>query len=103
MSRRNLYTLLGCLLLSILCYVRGEQDPYARYLLEGYEKIDRYALEDVPDEELFEGAMQGMIAVLRERGDPYSEFLAPQVARRMGEELSQAFGGIGVIFEFRHD
>lgn len=103
MSRRNLYSLLGCLLLSILCYVRGEHDPYARYLLEGYKKIDRFALEDVPDEELFEGAMQGMIGVLRERGDPYSEFLAPQVARRMGEELSQEFGGIGVVLEYRDD
>src|SRR5690606_18054943 len=41
--------------------------------------------------------------VLRERGDPYSEFLAPQVAKRMGEELSQEFGGIGVVLEFRED
>jgi carboxyl-terminal processing protease len=103
MSRRNLYLMLGCLTFALLCYKRGGQDPYARYLLEGYEKIDRYALEDVPDEELFEGAMEGMVNVLHKRGDTYSEFLAPQVAKRMGEELSQEFGGIGVVIEFRDD
>ena len=101
MSRRNLYLLLATFAFSLVCYFKGEQNPYARYLLDGYGKIDHLALDDVPDEALFEGAMEGMVQVLNRRGDPYSELLAPQAAKRMGEELSQEFGGIGVVLEFK--
>lgn len=103
MSRRNLYFLLAGVAMTWLCYNKGEQDPYARYLRDGYHKIDTLALDDVPDELLFEGAMEGMVNVLKERGDPYSELLEPQAAKRMGEELSQEFGGIGVVLEFKEE
>ncbi len=101
MSRRNFYFLLAGVALAVLCYNKGEQDPYARYLRDGFQKIDTLALDDVPDELLFEGAMAGMVNVLKERGDPYSELLEPQAAKRMGEELSQEFGGIGVVLEYK--
>jgi carboxyl-terminal processing protease len=103
MSRRNLYLLLAGIAITWLCYNKGEQDPYARYLRDGYQKIDALALDDVPDELLFEGAMEGMVNVLKERGDPYSELLEPQAAKRMGEELSQEFGGIGVVLEYKEE
>src|SRR5690606_13324867 len=47
--------------------------------------------------------MEGMVNVLKERGDPYSELLQPQAAKRMGEELSQEFGGIGVMLEYKEE
>lgn len=103
MSHRNLMLLLVAMGFSLLCYQRGGQNPYARYIMEGYRKIDRYALDEVPDRELFEGAMKGMVDVLKEHGDPHSQFLVQHKARLTGDELSQEFGGIGVTLDFQDD
>ena len=35
MSHRNLLLLLGALVVSYACYVRAEQNPYARYVRTG--------------------------------------------------------------------
>jgi hypothetical protein len=75
MPQRNLLTLLLTVAVSYACYVRGEQNPYARYVAEGLAAIDRGALETVPDRELFHGAMKGMVGVLGRYGDEHSEFL----------------------------
>ncbi len=101
MPHRNLTLLLATVALSLLCYWRGEQDPFARYVLEGYEKIDRLALDDVPDQELFEGAMAGMVDVLHRRGDHYSHFSPRQDTKRFREEHSQEIAGIGVRLGFQ--
>ena len=103
MSRRNLTWLLLSIAFCLLCYGRGEQDPFARYTLEGYEKIDRLAYEDVPDRELFQGAMQGMVEVLHRHGDEHSAFLAEQRAKRMQSDISQEIDGVGVILHVEGD
>lgn len=103
MSRRNLALLIAATTFCLLCYVRGEQDPFARYVLEGYEKIDRLALEDVPDRDLFQGAMNGMVGVLNARGDEHSQFITAQQARLFREEIAQEIGGIGVRLRFEGD
>lgn len=103
MSRRNLTLLIAGIVFCWLCFLRGEQDPYARYTLEGYEKIDRYALDDVPDRELFQGAMRGMVEVLRERGDPHSSFTDETHTRLFLQDIAQEIGGIGVRLRFAGD
>lgn len=96
MSRRNLLLLLGALLVSYTCYVRAEQNPYARYVAAGFSIIDRWALENAPDQELFNAAMDGMIGVLRERGDEHSEFIDAKSEAAFREEYDQEFGGVGL-------
>ncbi|MCA9229747.1 MAG: S41 family peptidase [Planctomycetales bacterium] len=96
MSRRNMLLLTVTAMVSYLCYVRGEQNPYARYVAGGYSIIDRWALQDTPDQELFEGAMQGMVSVLQKRGDEHSLFINEEQRDIFREELTQEFGGIGV-------
>jgi len=96
MSRRNMLLLVSAALLSYACYVRAEQNPYARYVAAGYSVIDRWALEDVSDQALFEGAMQGLVGVLRKYGDQYSLFVNEQQRDAFREDLSQEFGGVGV-------
>ena len=78
MSHRNLLLLLASCIIAYACYLRAEQNPYARYVAAGYSVIDRWALEDVADQALFEGAMQGMIVTLRENGDEHSAFVDEQ-------------------------
>ncbi len=100
MSQRNLLILLVATALSYACYVRSEQNPYARYVSNGYETIERDSLAQVPRRELFNGAMRGMIDVLHEHGDQHSQFIPEPEADPFRVEILQQFGGIGVRIRF---
>ena len=97
MSYRNLMLLLAMLFISYACYVRAEQNPYARYIAAGFSVIDEWALEEAPDQELFNGAMHGMISVLHRHGDQHSEFVDAQQQAAFTEEFDQEFGGVGIV------
>jgi carboxyl-terminal processing protease len=100
MSRRNLLILLVTVVVSYACYLRGERDPFARYAAEGLETIKQGALEAVPDRELFDGAMRGMVGVLHKHGDQHSQYLNEAEANPLRSEIHQQFGGIGVRIGF---
>lgn len=51
-----------------------------------------YVEQDITDEQLFYGALAGIVASLQ---DPYSIFLEPETAEKFNEELSGSFEGIG--------
>jgi carboxyl-terminal processing protease len=96
MSYRNLMLLLGTAVISYACYVRAEQNPYARYVAAGFSVIDRWALEEAPDQELFNGAMHGMVSVLHRYGDQHSEFVDAKQQAAFSEDYEQQFGGVGI-------
>lgn len=96
MSHRNLLILLATLVVSYACYVRAEQNPYARYVAAGFSIIDRWSLENAPDQELFNAAMDGMVAVLHRHGDEHSEFIDAQRQSAFREEYEQEFAGVGL-------
>lgn len=96
MPQRNFLILLAMIAFSYACYVRGGQNPYTRYVASGLAAIDEDAVERVPDGELFDAAMQGMVDVLHRRGDVHSEFLSEEDAASLRAEIHQQFGGIGV-------
>jgi carboxyl-terminal processing protease len=96
MSHRNLLLLFTAAVISYACYVRAEQNPYARYVAAGFSVIDRIALEDAPDEELFNAAMHGMVSVLHKHGDQHSEFVDANQQKAFSEEYDQQFGGVGI-------
>lgn len=96
MPHRNLILLFAAVVISYTCYVRAEQNPYARYVAAGYSFIDHRALQEPPDQQLFEGAMRGMIDVLRKSGDEHSAFVNEKQQDAFREDLTQQFGGVGV-------
>jgi carboxyl-terminal processing protease len=96
MSHRNLLLLLAVTLASYACYVRAEQNPYARHVAGGFSIIDRWALQEAPDQELFNAAMDGMIGVLQKHGDSHSEFIDAARHDAYREEYEQEFGGVGI-------
>jgi carboxyl-terminal processing protease len=100
MSQRNLVILLLTAAVSYACYVRGEQNPYARHVANGLMAISDGSLEPVPSGELFDGAMRGMVDVLDRHGDEHSEFFSEQEADPLRSEIRQQFGGIGVRIRF---
>lgn len=53
---------------------------------------ERYVDQPVSDEELFEGALQGLVYGLH---DPYSSYFTPEMAEEFSQELSGSFFGIG--------
>ena len=96
MPHRNLLLLFATFVVSFACYVRAEQNPYARYVAAGYSFIDRLALQEPSDQKLYEGAMRGMIDVLRNSGDEHSAFVDEKQRDEFREGLTQQFGGVGV-------
>jgi len=79
--------------------IAGEKEEADRHgsfdlakIEEVYETIKENYVFEVSEEELVEGAVQGMMNTL---DDPYSEYLNPEAARQLQESLSSSFEGIG--------
>jgi carboxyl-terminal processing protease len=100
MPQRNLLILVLAAVVAYACYVRGEQNPYARYIADGLMAIDKGSLERVPDQELFGAAMKGMVSVLERHGDEHSQYLPEAEAEPLRTDIRQQFGGIGVRIGF---
>ncbi|MEM9659383.1 MAG: S41 family peptidase [Planctomycetota bacterium] len=83
-------------MISYACYVRAERNPYARYVAGGFQVIDRYALQNPSDQELFNGAMNGMIDVLRQYDDAHSQFVPAAKRSDLEEDILQEFAGVGI-------
>jgi carboxyl-terminal processing protease len=96
MPQRNLLILLVGLAVSYVCYVRGEQDPYARFVARGLAEIESDALASVPSKQLFNRAVEAMVDVLHQSGDQHSQFIPSDEADPYQAEMKQQFGGIGV-------
>jgi carboxyl-terminal processing protease len=96
MPSRNLVSLLIVVAVSYLCYVRCDQNPFARHVATTYSLVDEWSWINVPRQELFAGAVEGMVDVLRKQGDEHSLFVGPADAQEYEAELRQQFGGIGV-------
>jgi len=61
---------------------------------------DNYVKDDVPDTQLFYGALAGVVGSLK---DPYSVFLNPDFSEKFDEELSGSFEGIGAEIGIKQD
>jgi len=96
MPQRNLIILLVAVAVAYACFVRGEQNPFARYVASSFDKIESNSLERVPNEELFDRALEAMVGVLNKHGDQHSQFIPSTEADPFQAEMRQEFGGIGV-------
>jgi carboxyl-terminal processing protease len=59
---------------------------------KAYKIISSQYVEDVDDQKLIEGAIQGMINTLK---DPYSVYMNKETAEKFSESLDSSFEGIG--------
>jgi len=96
MPRRNLLLLVGVSLVSLICYQKVQSNRYGRILVDAMTQIERRSLEPVGQEDLFEGAMEGMVGRL----DEYSAFISPKKLSAFWETVDQEFGGIGIEILF---
>ncbi len=82
--------------------VGGQNEPLPDYLTKDVEfslfwdtwKLiqNHYYEKDIPQTQLFYGALQGMVAAV---GDPHSIFLTPQDSEDFNQDLQGNFEGIG--------
>ena len=93
MPRRNIHMLLLVSLLSLICYQKVQRNRYGRIFVEVMDQIDRRSLEEVDQENLFQGALEGLVGRL---DDPYSMYIAPKMLGEFHEALDQKFGGVGM-------
>lgn len=64
-----------------------------QYIVDVYNSIQQYYVEDVSKEQLLEGALKGMVNSI---GDPHSEFLNAQETESMNETVEGSFQGVGI-------
>jgi carboxyl-terminal processing protease len=91
MPRRNVW-LLGILtVVCLACYSRANR--HLQVLSYAMDQVERKALEKVGDKELFEGALDGMMAQLN---DPHSLYIRPKLLEEVEQSIVQKFGGLGI-------
>ena len=98
MPLRNLLIIAVTIAVSLVCYRTAAKNRYANLFAEAMDVVDTKALQEVPREELFDSAMNGMFGTL----DKYSRYISGDMFRDFDEALSQKFGGLGIYVE-RHE
>ncbi len=69
-------------------------------LYEVYNTLENYYFEDVDEEALVNGAINGMVESL---DDPYSDFMSTDEATSFHESISSSFEGIGAEIQQEND
>ncbi len=90
MPRRNLYILILAVAAAWVCSARAWR--HGQLLRFAANEIHYRYLEPVDDDDLFQGALEGMMSRL----DEYSSYISPEMMAQFEENLGQRFGGIGV-------
>ena len=71
MPIRNLFIILGCLIISAICYSEFHKNRYSDTIAEAMTIIETQALKKLTRRELFRSAMKGMVAQI----DEHSAFI----------------------------
>lgn len=95
MPLRNFVVITLTAILALACYSVASKNRYANLFAEALQVIDREALQEVPQRDLFSAAMQGMMKTL----DEHSMYLADDLYRAIDEDMNQEFGGVGMYIE----
>ncbi len=91
MPRRNVWLLVALTLICLPCHLRNNR--YGHILGYALAEIDRRALNQTKPEDLFEGAVSGM---MNELNDPHSVFISAADFAKFRQALDQEFGGVGI-------
>jgi carboxyl-terminal processing protease len=95
MPKRNVAIIIATLLLSLICYSKIPQNDYIRLYQRATAMLETRYVEKIDQRQLFQGAMNGMMATL----DEHSVYMAPREYRGLDEILNQEFGGLGIYIE----
>lgn len=77
--------------------VQTQHDEFSK-LYMAYDKLKEEYYEDINQEDIINGAINGMIDAL---GDPYSDYMNEDEASQFNESISSSFQGIGAEIQER--
>ncbi|MEM7786017.1 MAG: S41 family peptidase, partial [Planctomycetota bacterium] len=99
MPPRNLLIIALTIVVALACYSMAAKNRYANLFAEALEVIDRQSLREVPRQELFRSAMNGMM----DQFDDHSMYISDEMFQAFDEEMRQEFGGVGMYVEVDPD
>jgi carboxyl-terminal processing protease len=97
MPLKNIVTIAVAVLVSLACYSAVTKSRHANLYAEAVDIINREALNEHDDEELFARSVGGLLS---EDDDPYFSFLRNRGYEQLIEMLYQEFAGVGVYYDF---
>lgn len=97
MPQKNLVVLIVTALVSLASYQVAAHNRYAVTFAETMSLVRDKYVDEVDQQELFNGAMKGMAEQL----DDYSSYLPKQASDTFDEQLKQEFGGVGVLVDLK--
>lgn len=71
-----------------------KKEKFLTDIAEVYDYIKEQYYEEVEDDNMFEGALQGIMSNL---GDPYSTYVTKEKAKTYQENIQGTFGGLGIF------
>ena len=92
MPVRNFLVILVVAVVSYACYSVTAKNRYANLFAEVLEIVNKEALDEMPQDKLFNNAMNGMLKDL----DDHCLFISGNRFRDFTEEMQQEFGGVGM-------
>ena len=95
MPVRNFFFIVVSFLVCYACYGVAVKNRYANLFAEAIDIVEKEALHDVPSDQLFKSAMEGML----EGFDRHSSFMTGDSFKSLNEDLEGEFGGVGIYFE----
>jgi carboxyl-terminal processing protease len=95
MPLRNTLTIIVVAIVSLICYERAPRNRFASIISHAMKLVEDNYIEEVPERELFENAMRGMVNEL----DQYSDYIGPEHFQQFRQAIDQEFVGIGVVVE----
>ncbi|SET09919.1 carboxyl-terminal processing protease [Oceanobacillus limi] len=72
--------------------ISNESPQHMSKVVQAFNIIQENYLEEVEDQQLIEGAIQGMLATLE---DPYSTYMDVEMMKEFDEQIESSFEGIG--------
>lgn len=91
MPRRNIRLLILLTIICAACHLRA--DRYGQIFSFAMTQVDGRSLKEVGREQLFEGALRGMMGPLK---DKHSIYINPDRYPQLRQLLDQEFGGVGI-------
>jgi carboxyl-terminal processing protease len=95
MPPKNLLIIALTALVAFACYSVASKNRYANLFAEAMDVIDRQSLREIPRDQMFVSAMEGMLEDL----DEHSMYISGDVFQIFDEDIRQEFGGVGMYVE----
>ncbi len=100
MPQRNFLILLAMIAISYACYVRGEQNPYARLWRAAWTRSMRTRSSACPTASCSTPRCRAWSTCSTGKATPIRSFCTEDEADPLRAEIRQQFGGIGVRIRF---